>query len=108
MGEIVTDATFRGQRLVRTGSWAAALATLLSPSLFGKNTRTPPTGAIRNHDGLAENTPQAQFPFRGLHPYAPGLWQTSVTIPNQLPITVRVSLRGFMDGADSNEVGLFV
>ena len=46
--------------------------------------------------------------FSGLNPAVPGLWQINVVVPNDAFLTGRVPLRVYVDGVDSNEVGIFV
>ncbi len=50
----------------------------------------------------------AEVQFSGLNPSSPGLWQVNVFVPNQPFLTGRVPLQIFVDGVDSNEVGVFV
>jgi uncharacterized protein (TIGR03437 family) len=76
-----------------------------------------PDGAAPGASPLVEttSTPQvfisgapATVQFSGLNPVSPGLWQINVFIPDLSFITGRVPVRVFVDGVDSNEVGIFV
>ncbi len=51
---------------------------------------------------------EAQVQFSGLNPDAPGLWQINAVVPSQSFVKGRVPVQVFVDGVDSNQVGLFV
>jgi len=64
------------------------------------NTKSTPQVFI---DGI-----EAKVSFSGLSPEFPGVWQINVTIPSDGFVAGKVPVRVFMDGVDSNEVGIFV
>lgn len=51
---------------------------------------------------------EARVQFSGLTPGLAGVWQVNVFIPDNSFITGRVPVVVFMDGVESNEVGVFV
>lgn len=51
---------------------------------------------------------EARVQFSGLTPGLAGLWQVNAFVPEQAFLTGRVPVRVYVDGIDSNEVGVFV
>jgi uncharacterized protein (TIGR03437 family) len=51
---------------------------------------------------------EARVQFSGLTPGLAGLWQVNAFVPESGFLTGRVPVRVFIDGIDSNEVGVFV
>ncbi|MDH5212060.1 MAG: hypothetical protein OEW96_10360, partial [Betaproteobacteria bacterium] len=51
---------------------------------------------------------EARVQFSGLAPGLAGVWQVNAFVPDNGFLTGRVPVRVFIDGIDSNEVGVFV
>lgn len=51
---------------------------------------------------------EARVQFSGMTPGLAGVWQVNVFVPENSFLTGRVPVRVFIDGIDSNEVGVFV
>jgi uncharacterized protein (TIGR03437 family) len=68
----------------------------------------PPVTTVSTPEVYIAGVPATPVSFSGLTPTLAGLWQINVTVPNLPFLSGHLPVVVFMDGVDSNEVGLYV
>jgi len=88
--------------------FATGPGALTADTVDGAAAPSTPLAATRSTPQVFIAGVQAQVQFSGMAPGLAGVWQVNAVVPDLPFVRGRVPVQIFMDGVDSNEVGVFV